>query len=210
MKTSFHRTSQTPHRPTCAFTLIEMLISMGIFVGLFVGLMVGLQLFGLRVYTLAATKLSATADARRTLGSLRRDIRSSREVYVGTYQNDAFSRIPNNQPQTGNALEIFAPDANGNANATPVIYYQNSGKLCYLTNGIVSVLANYVTNYDVFTAEDYRANVLTTYDNNPVICVTLDFSQWEYPVALVGGDGINAYDFYRLQTQVSRRLKDLN
>jgi hypothetical protein len=35
--------------------------------------------------------------------------------------------------------------------------------------------------------------------------VTLQFSQWEYPIALVGGSGFNAYDYYQLRTRVFRR-----
>ena len=213
MKTSFHQPGKMSRRHFSAFTLVEMLITVGIFMGIFVGVMVGLQLFGMRVYTLAATKLSATADARKTLNALRGDIRSAKLVYVGTYTNNAFSRIPNGLPQTGNALEIFAADANDAPSQTPVIYYQDSSgstkAIRCVNSNTVSIMANYVTNYFVFAAEDYQAQVLSSYDNNPVIRVTLDFSQWEYPIACIGTNGgINAYNFYRLQTRVSRRAKE--
>ena len=49
---------------------------------------------------------------------------------------------------------------------------------------------------------------MTSYDNNPVIHVTLQFNQWEYPIAFVGSNAINAYNFYRLQTRVSRRARE--
>ena len=33
----------------------------------------------------------------------------------------------------------------------------------------------------------------------------MQFSQWEYPIAFVGGVGLNAYDYYQLRTRVFRR-----
>ena len=45
------------------FTMVEIMIAMAIFV-LMVGAMVSLQIFGLRVYTLAATKITATTSGR--------------------------------------------------------------------------------------------------------------------------------------------------
>jgi type II secretory pathway pseudopilin PulG len=205
-------------RRKAAFTLVEMMVGTGIFLGIFIGVMVGLQIFGLRVYTLAATKLSATADARQALNALRNQIRSAMLVYVGAYSTTGgFSRIANGLPQTGNALELYFGTNDMTLNTisvlstNPVIYYQNSSSatnaLFSVSNNVVSLLANYVTNYDVFTTEDYQTNVLTVYDNNPVIRVTLQFYQWEYPLGVVGTNGVNAYNFYRLQTRISPRCK---
>jgi type II secretory pathway pseudopilin PulG len=211
------KTNHTPHafsRPgrSSAFTLLETMVSIGIFMGIFVGVMVGLQVFGLRVYALAATKLSATADGRKTLNSMREAVRSAKTVYVGTYTNGVFSRITNGLPQTGNALQIYYADPAGAAGTNPVVYYQKSSNvtnaLFRVGNDGVKLMANYLTNYYVFTAEDFQAKVLTSYDNNPVIRIALQFYQWEYPIGFVGTNGINAYNFYRLQTRVSRRAKD--
>ena len=62
--------------------------------------------------------------------------------------------------------------------------------------------------YPCFQAEDYNQNVLTNYQNNPVIKVTMQFYKWEYPIGYVGGVAVNAYDFYFLRTRISRRAKD--
>jgi type II secretory pathway pseudopilin PulG len=195
-----------------AFTLVEMMVATGVFLGIFIGVMVGLQIFGLHVYTLAATKLSATGDARKTLNVLRGQIRAANSVYVGTYAQGAFSRITNGLPQTGNALAIYFTDPDNVSNAVPVVYYQASSgstnALYSVSNNVVRMLANYVTNSFVFAAEDYQTAILTSYNNNPVIRVTLQFYQWEYPIGYVGTNGINAYNFYRLQTRVSRRAKE--
>jgi type II secretory pathway pseudopilin PulG len=212
MKISSHQPDPLQHHRASAFTLLEMMVSVGIFLGILVGVMVGLQIFGLRVYTLSATKLSATADARKTLNELRADIRSAKLVFVGTYTNNTFSRISNGLPQIGNALEIYSADTNDEPDQVPVIYYKNpsgsANALYSASNDVVSELADYVTNYDVFAAEDYMTNILTSYDNNPVIRITLQFYQWEYPLGIVGTNGVNAYNFYRLQARVSRRAKE--
>jgi hypothetical protein len=44
--------------------------------------------------------------------------------------------------------------------------------------------------------------------NNQVFSVKLQFYQWEYPIAVVGGAGLNAYDYFQLRTRVCRRAID--
>lgn len=197
-------------RSRLAFTLVELMVTVAVFLVVFVGVMVGLQVFSLRVYTLAATKLTATADARKTLNGLRSEIRSAKLLYVGNYTNGSFARIPNGQPQTGNALAIYSADTNGQASLIPTVFYLDSGdnKIYSDSNGMEQVMANYVTNYYVFTAENYQAATMNNYDNNPVIRVTMEFYQWQYPIGFIGTNALNAYNHYRLQTRISRRLKE--
>ena len=64
-------------------------------------------------------------------------------------------------------------------------------------------MPNYVTNDIAFRAEDFRGQVLTNNQNNRVIRMILEFYQWEFPVATVGTNGL--YDYYRLQTRITRR-----
>ncbi len=69
------------------------------------------------------------------------------------------------------------------------------------------VLASYITNTTIFSAEDYQGNVLTNNPrNNRVYEVRLQFYQWEYPIAAVGPS--NMYDFYQLRTRATRRAID--
>ena len=208
MKLFPHQRGRTPRGRRAAFSLVETIVSLGIYLGIIVGTMVGLQIFGLRVHTLAATKLTATADSRKSLNALREQIRSAKTLYVGTYAQGAFSRITNGLPQTGNALAVYYTDINNVQGEVPVVYYQSSSALYRMKSNSVTLFANYVTNYYVFTAEDYQANTMTSYNNNPVIRITLQFYQWEYPLCFIGSNGINAYNFYRLQTRISRRAKD--
>ena len=70
-------------RAVRGFTLAEMVITVGVFLFIFTGVMVAVQIFGLRIYTLAATKLVATAGGRKALNQIRDQIREGKMVYVG-------------------------------------------------------------------------------------------------------------------------------
>jgi type II secretory pathway pseudopilin PulG len=211
MKSCPHISKLLPRRGETGFTLAEMMVSTSIFLFIFVGTMVAIQIFGMRVVTLAQTKLVATTGARQTLNAMRDSIRAATFVYVGTYNptnGSTFAQVPINNLQMGNALEIVYTNQ---ASTNYLVYYQDSTQptnlMCSITNNVVTVLAQYVTNYYCFYAEDYQTNILLNYQNNPVIHVIMNFSQWEYPMAFVGTNGVNAYDFYRLQTRISRRSK---
>jgi hypothetical protein len=194
------------------FTLMEMMVTCFIFLFIFVGGLVALQIFGLRVYTLGATKLSATAGALKVLNQIRDDIRQAKTLGVGNVTNSLPSTFNNpiNGLNVGNALQIF-PTTN---NVPYTIYYldtstsTNNLKMATTSDGInfnTVSLASYITNQIVFDAEDFQGNILTNNVNNRIIRMELDFYQWEYPIGYVGGIGLNAYDYYRLTTKISRR-----
>jgi prepilin-type N-terminal cleavage/methylation domain-containing protein len=194
------------------FTLLEMMVASFIFIVLMGAAMVAVQIFGLRVYTLAATKISATTSGRETINIFRDQIRSCKVVYVGFYTNggsySSFTDIANGQPQQGNAVQIY-PATNTPVSNTIVFFMDPANTNLSMTNfgnGTGAVEANFITNYLCFQAEDISGNVLTNFQNNPVINLTMDFYQWEYPIGYVGASGAaNAYDFYRLHTRVDRR-----
>jgi len=220
----------SPRSGGAAYTLAEMLIVMGLFSLLTIA-MVATQLFGLRVYTLAATKLSATAGCRKALNTVRDQIRSAKEVDIGNCNNfgpASFTNIGLSALQVGNAIRLSTN--NTLTNGTYMLIYQDATlpttnylKQCMVTvtgtttnYGVTNILATYITNWDIFTAEDYLAHTLTNEDqedntlqaipNRLVVYVKLQFYQWEYPVAFVGtNQGANMYDFYQLRTKVTRR-----
>lgn len=211
--------NQTGSRPAGvrAFTLMEMLVAIAIF-GTVVTTMVAVQVFGLRVYTLAATKLSATAGGRKAMNQIRDQIREAKTLNVGNCNltPSSFNPLGLTNYQVGNALEIF-PTNNPN-NYT--IFYLNTTTTTNCTleqftvsNGVTNtmVLTSYLTNQDIFTAQDYQGNTLTNDQvmaNRMVIYLKLQFSQWEYPIAVVGSNGFNAYDYYQLRTRITRRAFD--
>jgi Tfp pilus assembly protein PilV len=202
-----HDDGRSRRLAAAGFTLVELMIASAIFIFI-VSAMVCIQIFGLRVYTLAATKLMATTSGRETLNSMRDQIRSSQQVYVGSFTNATFQQASGQQ--IGNALQIFT--STNAASTNYVIIYDDPStneifSFSSTSPGNLDVLAQYQTNYNCFQAEDYQGNILTNYLNNPVIRVTMSFSQWEYPVGFVGGVGVNAYDYYYLRTRVTRRTK---
>ncbi len=206
-----------------AFTVVEM-VTVAAILALVVVWLVELQIFALRMYTLAATKTTATQTARQALNKMRDAIRSANTTDVGTYNvtnGSGFVQAANGTPQTGNALLLTYLDTNGNLTITNLFYLDTTQPvsadqpydfpICSIDqNGVVTLLVNYVTNYYVFSAEDYQGNFLsnsTAYLNNGVIHIIMQFDQWEYPIGFVGSNAVNAYDFYRLTTRVTRRPK---
>jgi prepilin-type N-terminal cleavage/methylation domain-containing protein len=209
--------ARSSRRRDAGFTLLEMMVAVVILV-FTVSVMVAIQIFGLRVQTLSATKLTATQSGRETLNDMRDQIRESQQVYVGMYSNSTFTQIASGQQQIGNALQVFTSTNAGSISYT--IYYDNPSTneiFKYVnTSASQTVVAKYQTNYLCFDAEDYRnwiypTNILTNYLNNPVIRVTMSFYQWEYPVGyVVSGsvtNAVNAYDYYYLRTRITRRCK---
>ena len=202
------------------FTLVEMYFVAAIFVILTVS-MIASQFMAARVYTLAATKLTANASGRKAMNNIRDAIRSSTGVQVGTYDPSAnqFSLIGNGSSQIGNALVIYpnlpVNTTNNSYTNFGTIYFMNqsASNLCsvVISNGTempatrVNDIIVWITNYYVFDAEDSYNNILTTYTANRIIHVKLQFSQWEYPLAGVVGQNA-MYDYYQLQTRVSMRL----
>src|ERR1700734_1329596 len=95
---------------TSGYTLVEMITTVGIFLFIFVGVMVSVQLFGLRVYTLEATKLVATAGARNAMNNMRDEIREAKTAYVGnctTESTNSFTLIGVTNAQAGNAIILY-------------------------------------------------------------------------------------------------------
>ena len=155
------------------------MVCVGVFLGIFTGVIVGLQIFGMRVYTLAATKLTATEDARKTLNVLRGQIRSAKLVYVGTYANGAFSRIADGLPQTGNALEIYFYRHQQHAGRDARRLLSSDGRFQKWNIQRQQRRGQFDGQLCDQLLRVHRrglpGHILTTYDNNPVIRVTMQF-----------------------------------
>jgi Tfp pilus assembly protein PilW len=215
-------------------TIVEMMISVTVF-ALLILATISLQIYASRVYTLAATKLSATTTARTALNEIRDEIRSGQTVYVGNYFLSTgnpvldFTPIADGSLQEGNAVMIYPATSNTNTftllflqpgnGTTNFVTSNSSGQVIntnYLiletyTNGSIEAsnsVASYITNSVVFMAQDYENNILTNNVNNRIIQVQMFFSQWEYPIAYIGSNEFNAYNYYRVQTRITRRLTE--
>jgi prepilin-type N-terminal cleavage/methylation domain-containing protein len=190
-------------RMKAAFTISELMIVMAIFSLLTLALFSS-QIFGLRLYRISETKLSATSEGRSALNQVRERIRQAKIVVVGTGDQNGFTNVADNLPQLGNALEIYTTT---NRNVYTRYYLDvadSSLKRVTSSDLTPDVISRFITNQIVFQAEDFRGRVLTNDENNRVIKMTLEFYQWEYPIASVGQNGL--YDYYRLQTRITRRL----
>jgi type II secretory pathway pseudopilin PulG len=203
-----------------AFTLVEMLTAAAIYLFILVGVVVAIQIFAMRVYTLAATKLTATQSSRKALNQIRDDIRQAKALQVGQSDNAGnFTAAFGTNGATGNALQIFST-TNFSGPPYSLYYLQTNTVSGVSSNNLLWVsvtglasntvnLATYITNLDVFTAEDYGGNTISNFmQNNQVFKVKLQFYQWEYPIAVIGTNGANAYDYYQLRTKVCRRALD--
>jgi len=191
-----------------AFTLVEMMVSVWVYLFIFVGVMIAIQIYALRVYALSATILSASAGARETLNQIRDTIREAKTLQVGNWANNSFTAIPMTNTAQGNALQIFP----SNSPLPCITFYldttNNLDELTVTSTGTnTTTLASYVTNTIIFDAEDCYGNIVSNnLYNNQIYSMTLQFYQWEYPIAYIGPtNGLNAYGYYQLRTKVCRR-----
>jgi len=185
-----------------AFTYAEIMTAMGLFSLIVIGVVYS-QLFGMRMFNVTSTRVSASDNARKVLNGVRDDIRSGKILYVGNGGSAGFTNIALNGLRQGNALQI-CPTTDTNVF---IRYYLDKTTHCLNRKASgsaqVQVLAPYLTNQIAFVAEDFAGHTLTNDQNNRVIKMVLDFYQWEFPVAQVGAGAF--YDSYHLQTRVTRR-----
>ena len=192
------------------FTVMEMILVAGIF-AMLVTWMVSSQIYGMRVYSLAATKLVATSGARQVIVSLRNQIQEANTIYIGNCSDDWQSYVDiTNGTQRGNAVEIYPTTSTNNY----LICYldttspTNRLMLYNSVSGNTNDLCDYITNTMPFDAEDGHGNVLTNNQNNRVIGITMQFSKWAFPIARINGTNFNEFQFYQLRAKATRRSID--
>ena len=185
------------------FTLTEMLVTMAIFGMVVVGIL-GLHIFGLKLNRMVDVKLQATEDSRRALGRLVTDIHSAGIVKVGTGSSSSFTEAGFNTAQQGNALQIYPVKTN----LTRYVRYYvdtSNNQLMRLdsASGTPAFVSGWVTNTQIFSSEDFSGNVLSNNLNNRVIGIDMEFYRLDNPMIQFGHGSY--YDYYRLQTRVTRR-----
>jgi type II secretory pathway pseudopilin PulG len=184
------------------FTLVEILVSMVLFI-LIIGMILATQVYGFRMFSLVRPKLSASDDARKTVGRLVDEIRSADAVHVGRGDVKAFTEITPGLKQIGNSLLIY-PTTNTNVYIR-YFWDKNANALQRLTDSSPKMwtIAKSVSNEWIFAAEDYAGKTLTNNANNRVISVKLEFYETLYPKKTVGSGGF--YEYYTIQTKATRR-----
>jgi hypothetical protein len=181
------------------FTLPEALISSTLFV-LLLGGVVGSNLFGMRLFQMASSKLKATDGARKALGGLADEIRQCNSLWIGNVTNGNFVGLLDGELQIGSAL-LVQPSTNAN---NVVIYFRNNSdqslRRMASAGASTTLLAASVTNTGIFSAQDCLGNVLTNSQSDRVIHATLDLvtaQRW-----------LPAGQFSKVETSVTRRLTD--
>lgn len=191
-------------RSRWGFTIPEFMFTAGVSV-LVMGGIIACHLMGLRMFEMTKAKLGASDDARRSINLLIAELRSAKDVQVGSGTATAFIPASGTALQSGNAVEVYAST---NTNFW-VRYYWDSAdqKLKRATNGSssVTVVASAVSNSTVFSIEDYSGNVVTNKSADYVVGLNLQFYQLQYPSVAIGPGSY--FDYYQLQTRVAPRAK---
>jgi type II secretory pathway pseudopilin PulG len=181
--------------PVTGFTLPELLIAIGVFAFLVIGIVFA-NLYGLSMFQITETTLNATDDARKAVGKMTDEIRICSGAWIGNVNNHTNDTLLDGEIQQGTSLLI----SNG---ANYVMYFVNptdkSFRRTTSTPDSAVVLAEYVTNTVVFSAQDYRGNVLTNNQNNRVIHLNLEFYQAKRARQIA--------QYYKLETSVTRRVE---
>jgi len=190
-------------------TLAEMMVAMGVFSLAVLGV-VYTQMFIMKYNELTSSKLGSSEMSRMSFNDLLSDVRTSWTWAIGTGDQTSFTPVPNGNPQLGNALQI-SPTQNTNNYVryfftTQVTPSLTNFMLCRMTNGMSShtVIAQNLTNNlytNMFVAEDYLGNMLTTLRYKYVIHITLEFCQYQYPLTRVGPGYY--YDDYKMEFRVA-------
>jgi hypothetical protein len=204
MKFSPNNVSRRPSAgPTAAFTLTEIMVSMVIFL-LVVIAMLSLQIFGLRMNTLTASKTIFTAGSLKALDQICNTIReATNSVLIGNYSNNTFTAVAGTTNQIGNALQIT-----NNATNYYTFYLNTSSNTLYekAEANSATVLSHYVinSNGEPFQAENYLGSNIVTGSEHYTIHMTLLFSNMNY---YYKGTTNNPMEFYQLETRATPRAQ---
>lgn len=182
------------------FTLSEIMIATAVFMLVVTGIL-SAHLFGLRMFQVNQTKLTATEWSRRTFGKITAEIRACNSMSIlNVDTNGNFTGLLDGEIQQGNALQIY-PATNSD---TYTIYFVNSADETFRRTEAMPgatntfILADSVTNNLVFSAQDLSGNVLTNNLSNRMIHLALEFDQ---PASFM----LDPYQ-YKLETSAKQRV----
>jgi prepilin-type N-terminal cleavage/methylation domain-containing protein len=196
-------------RNRLGMTLTEMMVVMCVF-SIVVLALVYTQMFVMRYDQMTTSQVGASEMSRMSFDDMLRDIRTAWTWSIGTGNATTFTPVGNSVPQEGNALQVSATQNTNNYVryffTTNTTIDTTNFSLCRITNGAATytVLASGLTNNyytNMFIAEDYLGNELTTYRYKYVIHVVLEFCQYQFPLTIVGPGYY--YDDYKMDFRVA-------
>lgn len=195
-----------------AFTMVEMMTAMGVFVMACLGVLY-LHLFGLQQDRLVNSKLGASDQSRRGFDLLVKDVRACKAWEVGNMDGTGTNFTPTALgTQQGNAL-CLNYTANISNTTGRIIYYfkTNANDLIRLrpqdmsSRVVVEDLTN-VFKSMIFEAQNYDGTPQTARSHKGVICVWMEFKQFQYPRTQVGTGAL--YDYYRMHFKLTSHIPD--
>ncbi|HXD00142.1 MAG TPA: hypothetical protein VN048_12435 [Verrucomicrobiae bacterium] len=223
-------TKAGPARNARGMTLVEMMTTTALFTLTVAGL-IAVNLFGLKQDEFLNSQIGASDQSRMEFNLMLQEIRSGKNVQIGTGWSTNFTPITNGAQQ-GDTIQI-APSTN--FPGTGLIYYyfytnppSNANWLVRVsvatdTNGITTRLTNTVASCIANTTNQWMTNALnfsalgfngtswvlltndpTTYStHNYIVTCLLQFYQYQYPLTYVGTNCL--YDYYQINLQAARR-----
>src|SRR5579863_7377008 len=211
-----------------AMTLIEMMTTLALFT-LTLAALLSVNFFGERQDEFANSKLGASDQARMNFNLMSDEIKSGKNVQIGTGTDTNFTPITNGLQQ-GDTIQIVASTNVGwtnyyffTSNTPPGEAAANNNWLVRLAVPSGSRSSNVVardlqdtTNQWVTNALNFSAlgfngsqwilltNDPTTYStHNYIINALLQFYQYQYPLTKVGSNYV--FDYYQIVVQAARR-----
>jgi hypothetical protein len=201
-----------------AMTLAEMMTSMAVFSLIFGGLLAA-TMFGMQQDELVNSSLGANDQSRVTFNTMLDEIRSSKNIQIGSGSYTNFIPLTNGVNQMGSTLQII-PSTNLNyylyyyfdTNAGNLWFAAVSNNVVLSTNLVCQYLTNmtsqWITNAMCFRAMDYTGTTNltvdpTNYNFNYVVNVLLQFYQYQFPQTTVGTNSL--YTYYQLTYSATRR-----
>jgi hypothetical protein len=157
-------------------TLTEVMVASGLFSLVILGLL-GCHFAGLRFYQFIQPKLQNAQYTRQTVGRMIEEVRCANSLQVGTGSASTFTVAGPTNAQAGNALRIYMT-----TNLSQYIYYFHDAASATVQKvpqpgaGAV-VIANAVTNDNLFTMQDFAGNTFTNSQNNAVMSMLLQFDR---------------------------------
>lgn len=179
-----------------AFTIPELLLALSVFVVAVFGI-VSLQILGLKMNAIAASKMMSTASGLKSLNAVRNQVMGANSVVVGNGSSNSFTATGT----IGNALQIYPTTNTSNyirfylSSEDNTLYELNN------TNDLLMAIAPNVTNDTVFQTVDFEGNTSSSSREHYAIKMTLQFSQLDYKVPK------KMYEYYTLETEMTPRTQ---
>jgi len=186
------------------YTLTNLLVSQVIFLLVLTAVISG-HFLGLRLFSINQVRLAAANDLARSFNQFTADVRSAKTVRLGQGSPTSFTEVGRDTPQQGGAIKLY-PAVDTNA---WILYYLDGADNRLkrrATNGVVSIVAESVSNQVVFAAESAAGQVLTNRQSQCVIAVNLSFYAFGNSGQPVGAG--NQFRQYCLQTRVASQVSD--